>query len=381
MYIVKIHYFEMEEYLMEKNCVAGFYIHLTSNASAIPLPESVLLNFVRTFRYFKRAKALDVLFRLKYGTLETKKVCLSWFAQKGINEGNTFYIDNPASQVINFTDEQFGLLADELQFQYQAEDPCFLDIHSIRGLPNGCQKELEVLQKKMSKDPLLFFMAVKKCVKARKNPEVSQLVMELLSNNPASAILALKKLGFDFQYRVCLKAFSSEIGALLLSMRQIYVKRQKLFNSQDMFVLPIIALLKQIIELDIQISMSFQKDALQKKYHHSKKVAMFENDVLKFIELSSNVTSDSNFVSTFTEYRQKLEFLGKALISFLEAQIEYHKIFSEEKNEDILFIAATDINLSKKMCSVQQECNSSKTAYYTALKDFQNFFIEHFEAK
>ena len=108
---------------------------------------------------------------------------------------------------------------------------------------------------------------------------------------------------------------------------------------------------------------------------------MFENDVLKFIELSSNVSSDSNLVSTFTEYRQKLEVFGKALISLLEAQIEYHQIFSEEKNEDILYIAATDVKLSKKMCSVQQEYNSSKTAFYTALKDFQNFFIEHFEAK
>lgn len=366
----------MEEYLMEKNCVAGFYIQLTSNASAIPLPESVLLNLVRTFRCFKRAKALDVLFKLKYGT--NKKDCLSCFAQKGINEGKTFYIDNPASQVINFTDEQFGLLADELQFQYQEEDPFFLDVHSIRGLPNGCQKELDALQRKMSKDPLLFFIAVKKCVKARKHPDVSQWVMGLLSNNPATTVLALEKLNFNFNYRICLKAFSSEIGALLLSMRQIYVKRQKLFNSQDMFVLPIIALLKQIIELDIQISMSFQKDALQKKYYHSEKVAMFENDVLKFIELSSNVTSDSDFINTFAEYRQKLEFLGKALISLLEAQKEYHQIFSEEKNEDILFVAATDISLSKKICSVQQECNSSKSTYYTALKDFQNFFSRAF---
>lgn len=363
---------------MEKNCVAGFYIKLTNNASAIPLPESELFNLVRTFRYFKRDKALEVLFRFKYGTSESKRECLDWFAEKTIDEGKIVYIDNPTSKIINFTDEQFCLLADELQIQYQAKDPSFLDVHSIRGLPNGCQKELDMLQKKMAEDPLLFFMAVKKCVKFRKNPDVSQWIVELLSNNPVSQTIALENMEFNFNYRICLKAFSSEIGILLLTMRQIYVKRQKLFNSQDIFVLPLVALLKEMIELDIQASMSIKQDTLPKKYHHSDKVAIFESDVLKFIEVSAKVNRDSYCFDTFAECRQKLEILGKAIISLLKAQIEYQKIFSEEKKEGILFVAATDISLSKKMCTVQEECNSSKTAYYIALEDFQHFLLDHF---
>lgn len=359
---------------MEKNCVACFYVKLSDNATAIPLPENELINMARAYRNFSRGRALEVLFKLKYGTLANREEALSWFNRKTVA-----CVDDYVSKVKNFTDEQFCLLADELCLQYQAKDPLFLDIHSIRGLPNGCQKELDMLQKKMAESPLLFFLVVKRCVKAKKNPAVSQWIIQLLSSDSIDQTSALENLGFNFNYRLCLKSFSNEIGLLLLAIHQIYVKRQKLLTSQDTLVLPLVTLLKQIIELDIQVNTYTQQDTLTKKYHHSDKVALFENDILKFIE-SANVTCDDQRFGIFTEYRKKLEILGKTILSLLQAQREYQKVFSEEKNDDILFAAATDIALSKKMCSVEQACKKNKVEYFLALEDFQKF-LEHFEVK
>lgn len=366
---------------MEKNCVASFYIKLSSNATALPLQESELINLVRTYRYFNRERALDVLFRLKYGTLENKKECLRWFTQKNIQEEKVIYVNNFASNFINFTDEQFCLLADELQTQYMAQDPIFLDIHSIKGLPSGCKKELTLLQEKMADSPLLFFMAVKKCVNAKKNPAVPQWVVQLLSNSSASHTLALESLGFNFNYRLRLKAFSNEIGMLLLAMHQIYVKRQKLFTSQDALVLPLVSLLKRMIELDKQVNMPIEKDTSKEKYNHSHEVSLFENAALNFIELIANVTSDNPQLCVFVEYSQKLEELGKAIISLLQGKEEYKKVFCEGKNDDILFVAATDITLSNKMCTVQQEYKNARTRYFSVLRDFQQFELRHFDIK
>lgn len=370
----------MEELSIEKNCVADFYIRLSQKATEIPLPENELINLVRTYRSFKRDRALDVLFRLKYGTFENKKECLDWLTPKIIEDGKIICIEDLTSKFISFTDEQFCLLADELQTQYKEKDPFFLDVHSIRGLPNGCQEELSMLQKKMADSPLLFFMAVKQCVKFRKNSEVSQWIVELLSNSPEAQTIALENLGFNFNYRLRLKAFCNEIGALLLSMRQIYVKRQKLLTSQDTFALPLVDLLKQMIELDIQVNtMYIQPDAIPKQYHHSDKVAIFETDIMKFIEVSANITCDDTRFSTFSECRQKLEVLGKSIISLLKVKMKYQKVFSEEKNDGILYVAATDIALSQKMCVVQQECKKARATYYSALEDFQKFLLEHFK--
>lgn len=363
---------------MEKNCIASFYIKLTSNATAIPLPENELISLVRAYRYLDRRKASEVLFGFKYSTLETKKECLSWLVQKKVEDENLINAENTVSQVINFTDEQFCLLANELYFQYKAKDPLFLDVHSIRGLPIGCQKELDALQEKMADSPLLFFLAVKKCVKAKKKPDVSRWIVQLLSNNSASHIMALKSLGFDFNYRVLLNSYSSEIGTLLLSIRQIYVKRQKLLTSQDALVLPLIDLLKQIIELDFQLNMRINQDTLQQKYHHSEKVAIFESDIFLFIERYAGVEYDDPNFGIFAECEQKLEDLGNAIIALLQSRIEYKKVFSEEGSEGILYAAATDTALIQKMFAVQFNCNEAKSAYNSASKAFQRFLLDHF---
>lgn len=366
---------------MEKNCVAAFYIQLSNNATLIPLPENDLINLVRTYRYFSRRNALEVLFRFKYGTLESKKRCVEWFSHKSVNETEIVYLDNLSSKFDHFNDEQFCLLADELQLQYQAIDTLFLDVHSIKGLPNGCQKELNELKEKMTDAPLLFFMAVKKCVKARKNSAVTEWIVELLSNDSTSQITALGNLGFDFNYRLLLKPFAKEIGSLLLSMRQIYVKRMRLLTSQDALALPLVTVLKQMIDLDIQVNMYVNKDTLRKKYHHSNKVALFESNVMKFIEVSSDIKCDNPRFNTFVECQRTIEELGKAIISLLQAQIKYKEVFSEEKNEGILFAAATDITLSQKMCLVQKSYMEAKVVYHSALENFQKFLLEHFEGK
>lgn len=365
---------------MEKNCVASFYVELSSAATAIPLPKNDLISLVRAYRYFDRTTASEILFKLKYGTLNTKMEGLNYLTQKSNKKEEFLYSLNNFSQLFaNFTDEDFVLLSNELQLQYIAKDPVFLDIHSIRGLHNSCQKELDALQAKMKGDLLLFFMAVKNCVKNKKNPKVSQWIIQLLSNNPAAQTVALSNLGFDFNSRVCLKPFASEIGALLLAIRQIYVKRQNLLNCQDNLALPIIALLQKIIDLDVEIYKYINQISSKQKYHHSDIVSRFEEYVLQFLESSINGTFESSDSNIFGQYSQKLQTLGNSTFSLLQSQFEYRKFFPSERSEGVLYFAATDISLSKKMCDIQARCNTTKSMYETSLKDFNEFFVEHFQ--
>lgn len=361
---------------MGKNCVASFYVQLSSAATAIPLPENDLISLVRAFRYFDRTTASEILFQLKYGTLNTKMEGLNYFAQKSSKKGEFLCSPNNFLQMFaNFTDEDFVSLANELQLQYIASDPGFLDIHSIRGLPNSCQKELNALQAKMENDLLLFFMAVKNCVKNKKNSKVSQWILQLLSNNPASQTVGLSNLGFNFNYRVCLKPFASEIGALLLAIRQIYVKRQSLLNCQDNLALPIIALLQKVIDLDVEIYKHTNPNSSMQKYHHSDIVSTFEENVLHFLQ-----NSISNFEPNILEqYSEKLQKLGNSIYSLLYSQFEYRKIFPSESSEGILYFAATDISLVKQMCDIQARCSTTKLMYETSLRDFNEFLIEHFQ--
>lgn len=365
---------------MEKNCVADFYIKPTDTAAAIPVPRNDLINLIRAFRYFNRDKALDTLFRFKYGTMTSKKEALNWFSTQSIEDGKVIYNASTTSEIVNFTDEQFILLADELQIQYQERDPLFLDIHSIRGLPkNGCQEELSMLQEKMGNNPLLFFMAVRRCVRSKKNPDASQWGIELLSNNSEAQTLALKNLGFGFNYRICLKPYSIEIGTLLLAMRQIYLKRQRLLGSNDALTLPLITLLRQMIELDIQVNSYFKKN--KKKYHHSDAVAIFESNVLHFIEVAVNVTHDDLRFKTFAECQQKLEVLGNKIISLLQSQIEYKTVFAEGETDSILYTVVMNPYLSQKMCNAEKDYQKARAAYYSAFEDFQAFLFEHFAIK
>lgn len=365
---------------MEKNCVvASFYIEPSTNATALPLSDNELRNLVRTFRYFNYGRAIKVLFRFTYGTKESKQEAISWFNQKTIEDGKVVCLDDYVSKVMNFTDQQFCLLADELFCQYKANDPKFLDIHSIKGIPAGCQNELNLIQEKMKKHPVLLFRVVEKCVQAKKNPSVSRYVVQLLSKNTASHTLALKSLGFNFKYRVRLSDYSNEIGSLLLTIRQNYVKNQKLLSTETSVALPLIALLKQINELDKQVYLSSHKDNTIEEFNSSHKVSVFEDEVIKFIELSSTVTSDEPFLDIFMRCRQKLEELGEAIIYLLKAQIEYNNVFDSQKSEGFLFAVVTDIALSKKMFNAEQTCIKAKKYYYSAFENFHRFILEHFE--
>ena len=365
---------------MENDCVvAGFYIEPSTNATALPLSENELRNLVRTYRRFNYGRAIKVLFRFTYGTWESKQEAISWFNQKSVEDGKVVYIDDYVSKVKNFTDEQFCLLADELRIQYQSTDPKFLDIHSIKGIPSGCQDELNLLKEKMAKHPVLLFRTVEKCNTAKKDPSVSQLVIQLLSNNNAANALALDSLGFNFKYRLRLSDFSNEIGALLLAMRQNYVKKQKLLTSQDGFALPLITQLKQMNELDKQVYLGIHKDMPIEEFNRSHKVSTFESEVMKFIEISSTVTSNDPHFDTFTKCRQKLEQLGNTLITLLRAQMEYNSVFDSKKSEGFLFAVVTDIVLSKRMFDAEQNCIKAKKDYYSASENFHQFLLEHFE--
>lgn len=359
---------------MEKNCVADFYIRLTSNATAIPLTEYELCDFIRIFRYFNRSKALDVLFRFKYGTTENRRIALNWFELKTTIYENTYSTFPLIEKFKKFTNEQYVLLANELQVQYQASDPDFLNIYSIKGLPDGCQKELNILQEKMSDSLLLFFLVVKKCVNAKKNPNVSKWIVQLLSNNNASQCEALKSIGFSFNCRLLTKQFSNEIGMLLLSMHQIYVKRQKLLDTQDILALPLVNSLKNIIELDIQIMMLSKKKTFENEYHHSDMVSYFESNVLRFIENSTN--TELVDCDIWAEYSNYLANVGKTLINLLKSQLAYREVFDEYENSGILFIYATNYEVHNKMFSAQENLSSAKKAYYEALTTFQVFYLK-----
>lgn len=364
---------------MEKDCVASFFIKPTDNATALPLTEKDLITLIRAYRYFSRKRAVEVLFRFKYGTRKSKKDCLHWFDRRVSEDGQILCQDSFSTKLENFTDEQFSLLADELQFQYQAKDPMFLDIHTIRGLPRDCQKELDALEEKMSNSLLLFFMTVKKCVKAKNNVCASQWIVQLLSKNSASQAVALEHLGFDFNYRLLLKDFSREIGKLLFALHQNYLQKQKLLENPDIFVLPVLDLLKQINDLDEQVIVYFGENANSGQVYSSDRVYFFENEALEFMKKASNISCKSPNFSILVEYRQKLEDLGNALISLLKVQIRNNEIFSKEENNALLFVAATNISLMQEIYTVQKELNSADSAYRLASESFHKFHCEHFE--
>lgn len=345
---------------MEKDCVAGFYVKFTSNATAIPLTECELRDMIKIFRRFPRSKASDVLFRFKYGTSKDKKTALGWFAPVKNDFQRTPCFDSPTiSKILNFTDEEFDVLAQELQFQYQECDPAFLSIDSIQGIPNECKNELNVLQEKLVNAPLLYFWAVKSCVKAKKNPAVSQWILELLSNNPASQCEGLKNLGFNFNCRLLLKPFSIEIGTLLLAMHQIYVQHQKLLNSQEALAIPLANLLKQLIEQDKQIN-------------HSDKTDVFESAVVQFIQQSATINNDSPRFNTFAEYSQKLKTLGEATLNLLCAEFKHKSVFPGEA-DGVLYVAATNITLFQNMHIIETALHQARKTYNSAYNDFIKF--------
>lgn len=368
---------------MEKqNCVASFFIKLTSNATTIPLQENELRDLIRTFRYFQRHKALDILFRLKYGTMESKKTALNWFSSKNAEYETKSLIDLPLMQKIkHFSNEQFVLLADELQFQYQQSDPDFLNINSIKGLPGGCTKELNILQEKMADSLLLFFLVVKKCVNVRKNSAVTKWIVQLLSNNPASQCDGLKNIGFNFNYRLLIKQFSNEIGSLLLAMHKVYVERQMLLNTQDILSLPLVNQLKTIIELDIQDTQYSNSKTSSKQYHHSDVVASFENHVLKFIERADHIATENPYYAILAKYSTHLTAVGNAIIDLLTAQIEYKKVFAKYENSGILFVFATNQDEHTKMTTVQEEFSAARKAYHSALENFHDFYFKFIEVE
>lgn len=360
----------MEVNNMEKDCVAGFYVKLTSNATAIPLTECELLDMIKLFRRFPRSKASDVLFRFEYGTSKDKKTALGWFAPVKGEFDHTPCFDSPTiSKILNFTDEEFKALVQELQIQYQQCDPAFLSIDSIRGTPIECKKELNILQEKLANSPLLFFLAVKFCVKAQKNSAVSQWILELLSTNPASQCEGLKNLGFNFNCRLLLKPFSIEIGTLLLAMHQLYVQHQKLLNSQDSLALPLVNLLKQLVELD-------RSSTSLEQFHYSDKVDAFESAVVKFIKQSANISNESPTFSTFVEYRNKLETLGNSIVDVLLAEANHKNAFPDEF-DGILYVAVTNTALFQNMHMVETALSEARAAYNFAYNDLQDFCTEN----
>lgn len=354
---------------MEKDCVAGFYVKFTSNATAIPLAECELLDMIKLFRRFPRSKASDVLFRFEYGTSKDKKTALGWFAPVKGEFDHTPCFDSPTiSKILNFTDEEFKALVQELQIQYQQCDPAFLSIDSIRGIPNECKEELDKLHEKLADSPLLFFLAVQSCVKVKKNPSVSQWVLELISHNSASQCEILRNLGFNFNCILLLKPFSIEIGTLLLAMHQVYVQHQKLLNSQDVLALPLVNLLKQLIEQD-------QKTNEAEQYYHSDKVDIFESAVVQFIQQSTTIHDNTPCFDTFVRYSEKLKTLGEATLNLLSTEFKHKNVFPGE-DDGILYVAATNISLFQNMHIIETALHEARKTYNSAYNDFQKFCTE-----
>lgn len=357
---------------MGNNCIAGFYIQLTNDASKIPMLKNTLLETIRIFRSFPRAKAADVLFRLNYGTAKDKKTALGWFAYA--NQNSEFPISgdvNPTlSKTKNFTDEDFEALAKELQIQYQEYDPGFLSIDSIRGIPRECKKELDALQEKLADSPLLLFLAVSACAKAQKKPYASQWCLELFAADLTSRVNVLKNLGLNFNSRLLLTPFSKEIGMLLLSMHQTYVAKQELLNSHDALVLPLAKLLKILIDQN-------QFEDENEETNNSYKIDEFETAVVKFIKQSQGINSSHPDFDTFVEYQQKLEALGQSIFYVLSAKRNYIKISHIASNA--LFVAATNPALFKELSEAEIALNKARAVYKEVYTDFQNFCLENFE--
>ena len=81
------------------------------------------------------------------------------------------------------------------------------------------QKDLANLKAMMSKDPILFFRAVKQCeLICHVEPIASDCINYLSSKQKSSNMEALAMLGHNFQHRVLLLPYAKQIGSLLKAM-------------------------------------------------------------------------------------------------------------------------------------------------------------------
>lgn len=366
--------------MSKNNCVAGFYVELSPAIENLPLSRTELSYLVRAFRYFPRGKALKLLFRLTYGTQSQKAEALNWFKHKQM-EGVVISEDY-LEKILRFTDEEFSILAKELLFQYQADDSSFLDIKNIQGFPDNCKEEVSLLETSMAEHPVLLFRTVEKCILAHKRDNVvSRCVVLLLSDDPVSQTIGLQTLGFKFEYRVLLRPFAQKIAALLLAMHKSYIKKQKILSSQDNFALPLIELLKQMKA----ITENVQSDDLDEQYEDPRfdEIIIFEKELMNFIEHFEGSSAD------FTEYQQKLMHLGNAILALQRAKLESTKVNLElaernsestgEKNDGILFAAATNLVIAQKVVDTEKAHNLAVAEYHSAFAIFREFLEEKFE--
>ena len=361
-----------------KNSVdAGFFVELRPQTTAnLPIPEQELQILARHFRYFKFPSALNTLFRFYYGTNSQKREALSQFQRrKSIDMHDDIHHNSyEFTNILEYTDQQFRVLADELLYQYKAYRPQFLDIYSIKKI-NNCNADLQEIEEKMASHPVLLFRVVEHCANAHKNDTlVSQCVVLLLLKNPASQTTALEKLGFDFEYRILLKPYARDIASLLLAMHKKHIQDQKLLTIQDN--LAILDLLKQIKSVE-QIELDSNNDSWGE-------IEFFENEVLNFIKHSSAVAPNT---PSFAEYQKLLENLGKATLAWINSKLRLSKIggvvtqsnseFSGQKNTGILFAAVTNMPLAAKFSKAELDCNRTRTEYNSALKDLKDFLELH----
>ena len=367
---------------MEKDCVASFYIKLTANSASLPLDEMNLIMLVRSFRYFSRKRAIETLFTFRYGTEADRKNCLDFFRKNSDSSNIDCSLDEQFNQIIKFTEEQFLDLANELEFQYKAKDPMFLDISSIRGLPrNSCVQELTDLKSSLGDSNLLFFITTKKCVNARKHPLATRWIVQLLSSNIADQCVALENLGFSFNYRLQVKSATKQIGNLLLTLVSSYVKRQKLLTSSNALSLPVVFLLRNIVHLDKQILFILGEEVPPKNFYaHSEKVDSFDDEVGKFVEIleaqkGNSITLDS---PVFIDYQKKLQRIGNSLTELLRAHLKYCEIYSKQENNAILYVAVTKPTVFMEMQDVQKKYKNAEEEYSLALEDFKQFYSLNF---
>lgn len=204
--------------------VANYMILFSKTAiSQLKLYEKVKLrnslnNACINFRHYSATTATKTLVTLYYGDSSKREEVIS----KLFQNMHCYYLEDTAKtnsqKILQFNEEEYQALANELLYQYSAANPGVL---SIETDCDEYKKELNNLKVAMSQHPVLLFRTVQMCkVVSHVEPIASRCVALLLSKNAVCQRIGLESIGFNFEYRVLLFPYAKEIGLLLQAMNK-----------------------------------------------------------------------------------------------------------------------------------------------------------------
>lgn len=339
-----------------KPMVANFLVVFTKEAtSKLGLDKNaelrnVLTNVCINFRHYSADSAIKALFALFYGDSTKREKILKnlFYSTHFISVENGIKDVSPEFQ--KFNNEEIEALATELLNQYSAAHPDFLKIDASPEYA----KEFKSLKEAMCNQPVLFYRAVQMCkTVCHMDNIVYPCVNKLVFGNVPSQMQGLSMIGHNFQHRMLLLPFSSDIGRLLLAMNNT--------KSDENVISPFETWLNQNEESDFTFGAIEQP--LSDEPHLSLLLDEFERFLNGNSELLKKLPDSIKLESCLIMFRDNLNnllekkeylHLANAIVTWLYANKSFQEAQKDFSmgNEDSIFAFARGLRNMKKADSL-----------------------------